>query len=825
MRMSPHPTEKVDSSLGTNASDFKRRRKWEWCLCWKVTGSDSTSANDDAENDNNNNHQEENESDNDKNKESSLTVKAQKLPTKNKRAPHTNEEKNLSIVPAPLEALAATWKTHGLQTKIRSAMTLTERQRQSLQASSSSCKKKKWNDCWFMQVRLRENSLREVAESWRIPLPVVGQRGYAPYRPGMGIFARTEEYCPSLFQPALRQQLTWRVLTEKAQFDPALPFSELLDASLAGCERGEEPRMEPTLIPLSVKDAYQVELQSHFPLHDPENRRWLSEKWALGMKIHQPLERVRSYLGSEIARYFAWLGYYNMWLIMAACIGTIIFFFQVITLGAIDPVAMPVACIFLAGWTTLFQECWKRRNSVLAFQWGVLDCTTTNEPTAPGYIQSNRQPWQRNCRLLLPVGGTSLLLLLSGMSAPVFLLLLSLNPTSTATTTLLAFLLALWVLSSNGAMKKVLAFLYDAEGNRKVPIFRRRSEAKSRFISAVLLLQSLNAYFPLLLLAFIPLQICPASLQERYSSDPALRLWDLRLVVGTLFFTLLIAGNLDEFVVPALQWAVKSFILKLRRSTSSSSRTDADADASKQWESERTLRKLREQEKVPTYSTDSDYAEMVLQYGFVTLFGAVLPILPLFALLNNVIELRADALKVLWRHQRPIVIETVEMQPWLTALDALAYVGVVVNMLILLVSAAAFEIVSSWSNITLFWAIILLEHLLLGAKALLAYMVPDIPAEVEDALVGQQQIRDALLEGRHPSQIPLEDVDSSTNMMGGSADTTLVPIPSSFSFPQPAPMEGNRDASPSPIPSYLRSPQLGSGGSNVMKRRSVSPQD
>ena len=41
----------------------------------------------------------------------------------------------------------------------------------------------------------------------------------------------------------------------------------------------------------------------------------------------------------------------------------------------------------------------------------------------------------------------------------------------------------------------------------------------------------------------------------------------------------------------------------------------------------------------------NEYLEMVIQFGFVTLFVAAFPLAPFFALLNNVIEIRLDANK------------------------------------------------------------------------------------------------------------------------------------------------------------------------------------
>ncbi len=44
----------------------------------------------------------------------------------------------------------------------------------------------------------------------------------------------------------------------------------------------------------------------------------------------------------------------------------------------------------------------------------------------------------------------------------------------------------------------------------------------------------------------------------------------------------------------------------------------------------------------------------VIQFGFVTLFVAAFPLAPVFALLNNIIEIRSDANKFTVRTRRPV---------------------------------------------------------------------------------------------------------------------------------------------------------------------------
>ena len=43
-----------------------------------------------------------------------------------------------------------------------------------------------------------------------------------------------------------------------------------------------------------------------------------------------------------------------------------------------------------------------------------------------------------------------------------------------------------------------------------------------------------------------------------------------------------------------------------------------------------------------------------IQFGFVTIFVAAFPLAPLFALLNNIIEIRSDANKFVTQLQRPM---------------------------------------------------------------------------------------------------------------------------------------------------------------------------
>jgi hypothetical protein len=61
----------------------------------------------------------------------------------------------------------------------------------------------------------------------------------------------------------------------------------------------------------------------------------------------------------------------------------------------------------------------------------------------------------------------------------------------------------------------------------------------------------------------------------------------------------------------------------------------------------------------------ADYAEMVTQFGYITVWSIVWPIAPVFAFINNYIELRSDALKICKHVRQPIGDRVETIGSWL----------------------------------------------------------------------------------------------------------------------------------------------------------------
>jgi anoctamin-1 len=75
-----------------------------------------------------------------------------------------------------------------------------------------------------------------------------------------------------------------------------------------------------------------------------------------------------------------------------------------------------------------------------------------------------------------------------------------------------------------------------------------------------------------------------------------------------------------------------------------------------------------------------EYLEMILQYGFVTIFVAAFPLAPLFALCNNVLEMRFDAKKLITYYRRPVGQRVKDIGIWYGIMDTLGKLAVISNV-------------------------------------------------------------------------------------------------------------------------------------------------
>ncbi len=79
----------------------------------------------------------------------------------------------------------------------------------------------------------------------------------------------------------------------------------------------------------------------------------------------------------------------------------------------------------------------------------------------------------------------------------------------------------------------------------------------------------------------------------------------------------------------------------------------------------------------------SSFSSAVIQFGFVTMFVASFPLAPLFALINNIFELRADAMNFAVNFRRPVSEEVKNIGVWFRILEILTKISVLVNSFVI----------------------------------------------------------------------------------------------------------------------------------------------
>uniref|UniRef100_A0A8C2KX52 Anoctamin n=1 Tax=Cyprinus carpio TaxID=7962 RepID=A0A8C2KX52_CYPCA len=90
---------------------------------------------------------------------------------------------------------------------------------------------------------------------------------------------------------------------------------------------------------------------------------------------------------------------------------------------------------------------------------------------------------------------------------------------------------------------------------------------------------------------------------------------------------------------------------------------------------------------VNAFSLFNEFLEMVLQFSFTTIFVAAFPLAPLLALINNIFEIRLDAIKMVNLERRLVPKKTNDIGVWTRILEAVGVMAVIANGLVIGISS------------------------------------------------------------------------------------------------------------------------------------------
>lgn len=134
---------------------------------------------------------------------------------------------------------------------------------------------------------------------------------------------------------------------------------------------------------------------------------------------------------------------------------------------------------------------------------------------------------------------------------------------------------------------------------------------------------------------------------------------------------------------------------------------------------------VESQAKLEEYDSPmDDYMEMGIQYGYVALFCVAFPMLPLLALIEIVLEIRVDALKLCLLTKRPNPNRAEDIGVWRSILVTVSFFAAITNPAMIIFSSNTFI---DYSLTQKFGMFLVMEHLLFFFKFMIDVIMPDLP--------------------------------------------------------------------------------------------------
>uniref|UniRef100_A0AAQ5X263 Anoctamin n=1 Tax=Amphiprion ocellaris TaxID=80972 RepID=A0AAQ5X263_AMPOC len=430
---------------------------------------------------------------------------------------------------------------------------------------------------------------------------------------------------------------------------------------------------------------------SAYPLHDV-SMTLLYEEWASYSVFYkyQPIGLIRKYFGEKVGLYFAWLGVYTQMLIPAAIVGVIVFLYGCATVDdnipsmeICDPrnnITMCPLCdhacsywklvtacgtarashlfdnpatvffsIFMALWAVLFMEHWKRRQMRLNYIWDLTGFGEEEEDEKVKLTCTDRLPAYLTtvvmmCFMIAVTFAIVFGVILYRISIKAALHISTYpaarsNIRATVKTTAAIINLIVIII-----LDEIYASIARWLTTLEVP--KTDKSFEERLIFKTFILKFVNAFTPIVYLAFFRgrlvgrpgnyLYVVGSYRMEECAHAGCLMELCIQLCI-TMLGKQLIQNNLFEIGIPT------------------------------QAEQHRSLH----------------MGSVIIQFGMVTLFVASFPLAPLFALLNNIIEIRLDAKKFVMELRRPIAAKAKDIGIWYNLLRGLSKVAVIVNAFVI----------------------------------------------------------------------------------------------------------------------------------------------
>ncbi|XP_036073311.1 anoctamin-9 [Oryzias melastigma] len=513
----------------------------------------------------------------------------------------------------------------------------------------------------------------------------------------------------------------------------------LKETKTNGFDAEDNPGQRPKGLEELMKDGV---FETNYSLHEETDQKDLEGSWAGWTSVFrkQPYDEIQEYFGAKVALYYLWLGWYTTFLIPAAALGLVVFLFGIAFFNThplikevcdsniimcprcdkrcdlwnlndtctyakvnylFDNISTVLFAIVMAIWATTLLELWKRHRAKHVSKWKVYNWCEEEEELILEIVNDKeckpknfKHSYLRNIAVL--VVGTLVVLLIIGLAlffvvfrvvaAP---LLSELEFLSDYANTVAMVLGAVVHFITIQTMTKFNRFVSKKLSNLVNP--NSRCEKHKTFTIMMFTFQFFTLFSSLFYIAFFLgringhpgnyVRIAGFRLEECHPSGC---LTDLSIQMGVIMTLSQVMNKIPRLVIP---WLKKKF---KRKGTKASGETDNSSNKHtncwkekcddcllKDWQNNYQLADLDD------LSLFNVILKMVIQFSFTTLFVAAFPLAPLMALINNIVEIRLEAIKMVRLERRLIPKKTNVMGIWTNVLEAIGVLAVITNGLVI----------------------------------------------------------------------------------------------------------------------------------------------
>ncbi|XP_024217091.1 anoctamin-5 isoform X4 [Halyomorpha halys] len=384
-----------------------------------------------------------------------------------------------------------------------------------------------------------------------------------------------------------------------------------------------------------------------------------------------------------------------------------------------NPVTI-VFAVFMSFWATLFLELWKRYSASIAHRWGLTDFNILSEPPRPQYMArfDENNPKKSKTNVItgvkepyVPFWTVKVPATLFSFSIVIVLVLLAVAAVFGVVLYRMSVLASISIYADrdwaanyaliiipataavlNLAFILVLNYIYDklAVYLTELEMHRTQTEFDESLTIKIYLFQFVNYYTSIMYIAFLKGKVVgyPAKYNRIFGlrqeeCNPGGCLMELCIQLAIIMVGQQFLNGILEMLIPFICKWINSLSIKAGLEKPSNSEVDAVVDdpSHKRWTEDFKLLDWGPR------GLFGEYLEMVLQYGFVTIFVTAFPLAPFFALVNNIFEMRLDARKFLLYYRRPVPKRAPNIGVWFRILNVLGRLAVISNAFIIAFSS------------------------------------------------------------------------------------------------------------------------------------------